>query len=188
MKKSSSILVGLVVVVVLAVGAYLIFHKSSTTPAYSSNSSANNGSANKPAATAVNNAVLKTRTSSPIGQYLTDPAGKALYTYGGDTSGVSNCTGSCLASWPAYGPKGSVSGLPSGVSTITRSDNHQSQYTYNGLPLYYFVADSGTKVTGNGVQNFTVAKPVAANSSSSPSSSSGTSGAGGSSSSPNSPY
>jgi len=159
MKKA---VIAIVVVVILAVGGYLIFHKSSK-PASKSTSTSSN-------APAVNNAVIVTKTSSSLGQYLADPSGKALYTYNGDKSGVSNCTGSCLATWPAYTDKGSTSNLPSGVSTIKRTDNGQTQYTYNGMPLYYFVSDSSGQVTGSGVENFTVAKP-SSSSSSQPSSS-----------------
>jgi predicted lipoprotein with Yx(FWY)xxD motif len=146
------------VVLVLAVGGYAMLHKSSKTT-----STSNSGSQSQVAA--VNNAVLTTKTSSSVGQYLADPSGKALYTYGGDSSGVSNCKGSCLASWPAYVATGSTANLPKGVSTIKRSDNGQTQYAYNGMPLYYFVSDSQGQVTGNGVSNFSVAKPAAAASS-----------------------
>ncbi|HTB48698.1 MAG TPA: hypothetical protein VK712_01300 [Verrucomicrobiae bacterium] len=89
----------------------------------------------------------------------------ALYTYGADTSGTSNCTGSCLSSWPAYQDTGSTAGLPTGISTIKRTDNGEIQYTYNGMPLYTFVGDSSGQVTGNGVSNFSVAKPAAASAS-----------------------
>ena len=135
-----------------------MLHKSSKTT--STNNSGSQGQA-----AAVNNAVLTTKTSSSVGQYLADPSGKALYTYGADSSGVSNCKGSCLASWPAYVATGSTTNLPQGVSTIKRSDNGQTQYTYNGMPLYYFVSDGQGQVTGNGVSNFSVAKPAAAASS-----------------------
>jgi predicted lipoprotein with Yx(FWY)xxD motif len=113
-------------------------------------------------AQAVNNAVLTTKTASSIGNYLADPNGRALYTYNADTPGVSNCTGGCLAAWPAYQDKGSTTGLPTGVGTIKRSDNGEIQYTYQGLPLYYFINDSGGTVTGNGVENFRVAMPASA--------------------------
>jgi predicted lipoprotein with Yx(FWY)xxD motif len=155
MKKAA---IGVVIAVVVIGGGYLIFHKSpkpASTPASSSSASA----------PAVNNAIVLTKSNSSLGQYLTDPSGKALYTYGGDSSGVSNCTGSCLAAWPAYQDKGSTSGLPTGFSTITRTDNGQVQYTYMGLPLYYFASDSQGQVTGNGVDNFQVAKPSASSSS-----------------------
>ncbi len=165
MKKSNSIVVGIIVIIVLAVGGYAIFHKSSkTTPASSSSSSQK--------ASAVNNSVLTTKTDSKLGQYLADPSGKALYTYNSDTTGVSNCTGSCLTDWPAYVDKGSTSNLPAGVGTLKRSDNGETQYTFNGMPLYYFISDSTGQVTGNGVENFTVAKPTTTSSSSDSSSSS----------------
>lgn len=159
-------IIAIVVAVIVIGGAYAIFHKSSKPTA---TSGPNSSSQNAPA---VNNAVLITKTDSSVGQYLADPSGKALYTYNADTKGVSNCTGSCLAAWPAYVDKGSTTGLPAGVSTIKRTDNGQIQYTYNGMPLYFFVSDGAGQVTGNGVQNFSVAKPAAASSSSTSSSSS----------------
>lgn len=154
MKKSNSIIIAIVIIILLAAGGYAISHKSnksaspttSTTPA--SNSTAPS-----------NGAVILTKTDSQLGQYLTDPRGKALYTYDNDTSGVSNCTGSCLANWPAYAAQGSAQNLPSGIGTIKRTDNGQTQYTYNGMPLYYFISDSNGQVTGDGVESFHVAKP-----------------------------
>jgi predicted lipoprotein with Yx(FWY)xxD motif len=177
MKKNTTILAGVIVVLVLVVGGYALFHKSPKTMATTSSST------QKATTSAVNDAVLTTKTSSSLGQYLTEPNGQALYTYGGDTSGMSNCTGSCLASWPAYQDTGSTTGLPSGVSTIKRTDNGEIQYTYNGMPLYTFVGDSNGQVTGNGVANFTVAKPAAASSSSSNPTSTGTTSSSSSSSS-----
>ena len=164
MKKTNSIIIAIIVIIILIGGGYALFHKSSkTTPAATSSSK----SATSSSAPAVNNSVLATKTDSSVGQYLADPSGKALYTYGGDSSGVSNCTGSCLTNWPAYQDKGSTSGLPSGVSTIKRTDNGQVQYTYMGMPLYSFISDSAGQVTGNGVDNFKVAKPSSTSSSSS---------------------
>jgi predicted lipoprotein with Yx(FWY)xxD motif len=156
MKKSNSIVVGIVVLVVIIGGGYALFHKSSKTMPTTASSTSSQSNA-----PAVNNAVLITKTNSSVGQYLTDPSGNTLYTYASDSSGVSNCTGSCLTAWPAYQDKGSTSNLPTGVSTIKRTDNGQIQYTYNGMPLYYFANDSAGQVTGNGVQNFTAAKPAA---------------------------
>jgi predicted lipoprotein with Yx(FWY)xxD motif len=160
MKKSSSIIIAIMVIIVIAGGGYALFHKSSkTTPASTSTS--------KQTKPAVTNAVLITKTDATVGQYLADPSGKALYTYGGDSAGVSNCTSSCLANWPAYQDKGSTTNLPSGISTIKRSDNGETQYTYIGMPLYYFVSDGPGQVTGNGVENFHVAVPSGASSSTS---------------------
>ncbi len=181
MGKNSKIVLIIVIVIVVAGGAYMLLHKSNKSTTASKAATSTN-------APAVNNAVLITKTNSSLGQYLADPSNKALYTYNGDTSGVSNCTGSCITAWPAYVDKGATTGLPSGVSTIKRTDNGQTQYTYNGMPLYYFASDGSGQVTGNGVQNFTVAKPAAASSSSSSSSAPSSSSSNSSSSSRNSTY
>jgi len=78
--------------------------------------------------------------------------GRALYLFEADKKGSSACTGACAAAWPPD----TVTGAPhagSGVSqallgTIKRSDGTM-QLTYNGHPLYYFTADTGTG-TANG--------------------------------------
>lgn len=160
MSNNGKIITAIVVIIIVLGGAFALLHKSSKT-----NTSSTTG--NSPA---VNNSVLATKTDSSLGQYLADPSGKPLYTYNADTQGVSNCSGACLANWPPYTVKGSLGNLPSGVSTIKRSDNGETQYTYNGLPLYYFISDSVGKVTGSNVDNFKLAKPAASSSSRSPSS------------------
>jgi predicted lipoprotein with Yx(FWY)xxD motif len=101
--------------------------------------------------------IVTTKTDSKLGQYLADGNDKALYTYGADTNGVSNCTGSCLAAWPVYEAT-STSNLPANVTVISRSDGTK-QYAYKGMPLYYYSSDTAGKVTGDGVNNFHVAKP-----------------------------
>jgi predicted lipoprotein with Yx(FWY)xxD motif len=184
MNKNSKMLIGAIIVIVVIVGGYAIFHKSNKP--MTSNSTASTTSSKSPV---VSNAVLATKTNSSLGSYLTEPNGDALYTYNGDSSGVSNCTGSCLASWPAYQDKGSSTGLPSGVGTIKRTDNGETQYTYNGMPLYTFVGDSNGQVTGNGVSNFSVAKLASAESSqSSATSSSGSATPSATNSSSSNPY
>jgi predicted lipoprotein with Yx(FWY)xxD motif len=165
MQKSSAAIIGIIIVIVIAVGGYAIFHKSPTKVVTTSTSyatsapktSSSSSTTQSPATTS--SAVLLTKTNASVGQYLTDPSGDALYTYGGDSAGVSNCTGSCLANWPAYQDKGSTSGLPTNVSTLKRTDNGETQYTYKGMPLYTFEGDTPGQVTGNGVSNFQVAKP-----------------------------
>ncbi len=152
MNKKALAIIVVIVVVVAGIG-YVAMHKTSKNSATGKTAATTNSTS-----TAVNNAVLQTKTDARLGAYLTDPSGKALYTYGGDSTGVSNCTASCLASWPAYKASNSAA-LPANVTAITRSDNGQMQYAYKGMPLYYFVSDSGSSVTGNGVGNFTVARP-----------------------------
>src|ERR1700683_4021594 len=99
MKKDVAIVGGIIVVVVVVAGGYAIFHKSPKVTTISTTSSSAKSASSVPNEPAVDNAVLTTKTNATLGQYLADPSGKALYTYGGDSSGVSNCTGSCLASW-----------------------------------------------------------------------------------------
>jgi predicted lipoprotein with Yx(FWY)xxD motif len=102
--------------------------------------------------------IVQTKTDSKLGQYLADPDGKALYTYGADTTGVSNCTGSCLTTWPTYKAT-STTNLPTNVTIITRSDGG-TQYAYKGMPLYYYTGDTAAgMVTGDGVNDFHAAKP-----------------------------
>ncbi len=149
-KKNLWILIGIVAIIILAAGGYALYYKPNTTTNTQNQS------------TPINNAVVQTKTDPTVGNYLADLSGRTLYIFGGDSAGVSNCTSTCLATWPAYTDQGATTGLPSGFSTIKRSDNGQVQYTYNGMPLYYFASDENGQVTGNGVSNFQVAKPVAA--------------------------
>jgi predicted lipoprotein with Yx(FWY)xxD motif len=162
MQRTTTPAIGIVIVLILIIGGYFIFHKSSpntTTSSYGSSTSATNSSNTKEQASTVTNAVLITKNNASVGNYLAEPNGVTLYTYGGDTSDTSNCTGSCLSNWPAYQDAGSTSGLPTNVSTIKRTDNGEIQYTYKGKPLYTFIGDSKGQVTGNGVSDFSVAKP-----------------------------
>lgn len=155
MQKNYKILTVIVAVIVVAGGAYAIFHKSpKTTPAGNGSVSSNT----QTPAVKANTSIVQTKTDASLGQYLADTSGNALYTYGADTTGVSNCTGSCLASWPIYKPASSSAALPTNLTVITRSDGSQ-QYAYKGMPLYTFTSDSSGQVTGDGVSDFSVAKP-----------------------------
>lgn len=153
-KGTKSAIGAIIIIIVIVVAAFAIFHKS---PAQSTNSS--NTSSTTPAAS---NSIILTKTNPTLGQYLTDPSGRALYTYNADSPGTSNCTGSCLVTWPAYTADKTSANLPDGITTIKRSDNGEIQYAYNGMPLYYFASDNGNQVTGDGVENLKVAKPASA--------------------------
>ena len=74
----------------------------------------------------------------------------SLYTAPGNV-----CTGSCLVIWPPLlmpagktVPKGSK-----GLGTVPFGAG-QLQVTYHGMGLYTFVGDTGTSLTGNGVDGF----------------------------------
>jgi predicted lipoprotein with Yx(FWY)xxD motif len=92
------------------------------------------------------------------GKILADGQGRALYLFTGDKSSTSTCTGACAATWPPV----TASAMPmagSGVDqsllgTAKRADGSE-QLTYNGHPLYYFSADSGSGMAkGQGVKAF----------------------------------
>ncbi len=70
---------------------------------------------------------------------MTDRNGMSLYTFGQDTTNVSNCSGSCLSEWPPrHVPAGDQVLSPFGV--INGNDG-QPQLTYNSLPLYHYSGD-----------------------------------------------
>lgn len=88
----------------------------------------------------VQNSVYKMMPKEKLGTVMTDMKGMTLYTYAKDTSGVSNCTGQCLANWPAYVATSQGNNLPANISVIQRADG-TLQYAWKGMPLYYYVKD-----------------------------------------------
>jgi predicted lipoprotein with Yx(FWY)xxD motif len=89
---------------------------------------------------------------------LADGQGRALYLFEADKGSTSTCTGACASAWPPV----TASALPmagGGVSqsllgTTKRADGTE-QLTYNGHPLYYFSADTGSGMAkGQGVKAF----------------------------------
>ena len=98
-------------------------------------------------------AALKVGDSS-LGPIVVDANGMTVYYYDSDTagSGVSTCSGNCLAAWPAVHGDADVTvdGVTGEVGSITGTDG-QPQLTLNGLPLYLFVTDKAPgDVTGQG--------------------------------------
>jgi len=151
----------LVAVGLIAFVVWFVFHSSSDTSETLGNAANTQTEVPKQNNTAARTAekakVYTIRTDANTGKYLADISGKVLYTYGADTKGVSNCSGDCLAAWPVY--KATVTdNLPADISVITRTDGNK-QYAYKGMPLYYYVNDTTGQVTGEGVNNFHVAKP-----------------------------
>lgn len=86
------------------------------------------------------------------------PSGHALYLWVADSHGKSSCAGNCAKYWPPLTSKGTPvagHGVTAGdLGTITRAGGAK-QVTYNGHPLYYFVADtSKSSTTGEGNDGF----------------------------------
>ena len=92
--------------------------------------------------------------TAELGSFLTDAEGKTLYIFTKDTPGVSNCSGDCLANWPAFSAEEPLTlpeGTPGELGLITRDDD-TTQVTYNGWPLYYWIGDAAVgDTTGQGV-------------------------------------
>ena len=94
---------------------------------------------------------LKTRKINGV-TVLTNAKGFTLYWFAPDTSTKSNCNGSCASIWPPVkGPATAGPGVTGKLGTIKRSDG-SIQATYNGHPLYTYVADTAPgQARGNGL-------------------------------------
>ena len=106
---------------------------------------------------------VATASSPSLGMILTGANGLTLYTYSGDSSGTSTCTGGCATAWPPLTvPAGqrptAGTGVTGPLTTLVRTDG-TTQVAYDGLPLYYWQGDAKPgDVTGDGVDGFSVAK------------------------------
>jgi predicted lipoprotein with Yx(FWY)xxD motif len=112
---------------------------------------------------------------------VTNSKGMTLYWFVPDTPTTSNCNGSCASIWPPVaGPVTAGAGVTGKLGTIKRSDG-STQATYDGHPLYTYVADTKPgEATGNGLNlsggvwhEMTVSGVVATSSKSSSSSTGG---------------
>jgi predicted lipoprotein with Yx(FWY)xxD motif len=84
---------------------------------------------------------------------LTNAKGFTVYWFALDTPGKSNCNGACAKFWPPVtGPVTAGAGVTGTLGTIKRSDG-TTQVTYNGHPLYTYVADTAPgQAKGNGLK------------------------------------
>lgn len=103
-------------------------------------------------------AVTVQTRSGPVGTFLTDGSGTALYMFASDTSSMSTCSSTCATFWPPLTttgtPTASGSATSSMLATITRSDGSK-QVSYDGHPLYLFKEDTAPGDTnGQGSSNF----------------------------------
>jgi len=95
-------------------------------------------------------------TDATVGAHLTGEDGKSLYVLTKDSSGKSNCSGTCAANWPPFLLNASDtvkagSGVTGTIASFKRDDG-TTQVTINGMPLYYFSGDTGAgQVNGQGI-------------------------------------
>jgi predicted lipoprotein with Yx(FWY)xxD motif len=105
-----------------------------------------------PAATATGTGtVLKTTTIGGT-TVLTNAKGFTLYSFAPDTPTASKCYGSCAVYWPPVtGTAAASPDLPGRIGTIKRTDGSE-QLTYNGHPLYTYIADTAPgQARGNNI-------------------------------------
>jgi predicted lipoprotein with Yx(FWY)xxD motif len=116
-----------------------------------------------PASAGTGGVTVASATSPSLGTYLTGANGLTLYTHAGDGPTSSTCTGDCATTWPpltvATGEQPTAgAGVTGKLTTLTRADG-STQVAYEGLPLYYWQADTKPgDTTGDGVNGFSVAK------------------------------
>ena len=116
--------------------------------------STSSGGSAKPAAShsamAAHGTVLKAGKAGSA-KVLTNAKGFTLYWFAPDTSTTSKCTGSCAHYWPPVpGPASAGPGVKGTLGTIKRPDG-SVQATYNGHPLYTYIADTAPgQAKGNG--------------------------------------
>jgi predicted lipoprotein with Yx(FWY)xxD motif len=103
------------------------------------------------AETAVATGSLKTVTVGGV-RVLTSSGGRTLYWFAPDTPTTSACTGSCAAYWPpVQGPVTFSAGIAGEPGTIKRPGG-SLQATYNGHPLYTYIADTAPgQARGNNI-------------------------------------
>jgi predicted lipoprotein with Yx(FWY)xxD motif len=105
---------------------------------------------------AAGSAVSVKQTS--LGKTLVDANGRTLYLFQADKPGVSKLSQAGLAVWPAFTttgtPQAKGGASANAISTIARPGGN-SQVTYNGHPLYYYVGDQKPGDTlGQGLNQF----------------------------------
>ena len=83
---------------------------------------------------------------------LTNAKGFTLYSFAPDTPAASKCYGSCAVYWPPVtGTAAASPGVPGRIGTIKRTDGSE-QLTYNGHPLYTYIADTAPgQARGNNI-------------------------------------
>jgi predicted lipoprotein with Yx(FWY)xxD motif len=140
---------------ILAIGTMLVTACGSNSTATSSSGSASSTSS-----------TVHAQQIAGVGSVLVDSKGFTLYVLSGESATSIKCTGSCATNWPPLTvPSGAQptagSGVSGKLSTVQRPDG-SLQVTYNGMPLYTFVGDSGPgQATGQGVANFSIATATA---------------------------
>lgn len=93
-----------------------------------------------------------------LGTILVDSEGHTLYDFHKDKNSQSACYGACAAAWPPLRTEGDLQAQgPAGRSMLgtTKRKDGTLQVTYNGWPLYTYVADQKPgEANGNDIDQF----------------------------------
>ena len=94
---------------------------------------------------------------SQFGPILADGRGQAFYFFEKETTEKPRCYGACAEAWPPVYAKGrpvAGKGARKGLIGVTERRDGRRQVTYNGRPLYYYVADRPGLVLCHDVKEF----------------------------------
>lgn len=148
-KGMKNIWVWVVIIVLLAGVGYYYKHQIKVLLMGGSPTAVTYGPSTAPSTTTATGAVITWATGAK-GQYAVGGNGMTLYRFDKDTTGVSNCNGSCAGIWPPYTTTSAPATLPVNVTLVTRSDGSM-QFAYKGAPLYYYSGDTKAgDVNGDG--------------------------------------
>jgi len=104
-------------------------------------------------ASAAADAPVLTTTTGPLGTYLVDGTGRAVYMYDADPEGGSECYQACISAWPPLpGNATAGSGLDAQDLTSSARTDGTNQAVYDQHSLYYYSKDTAAgQTTGQGV-------------------------------------
>jgi predicted lipoprotein with Yx(FWY)xxD motif len=115
---------------------------ATTTPASTTTSTTSAAAASTTTADASNAGTTLVTATTGLGTFLVDDAGNTLYLFVPDSQGDSTCYDACAGNWPPLtGDVSAGAGVDATLLGTTARTDGTVQVTYNGWPLYYFVAD-----------------------------------------------
>jgi predicted lipoprotein with Yx(FWY)xxD motif len=133
-----------------AIAATLVVAACGSSSSSTGGSGGSGGSGSSPPAASSGSALSTMKVGGAT--LLTNAKGFTLYWFAPDTSTTSKCYGTCAKYWPPVpGPATAGMHVTGTLGTITRS-NGTKQATWDGHPLYTYVADTAPGMAkGNGL-------------------------------------
>jgi predicted lipoprotein with Yx(FWY)xxD motif len=153
MKRSMILVIGVMIAVVLMAGCTSPSPPATPTPTATGTTTPTTAGTTVPP----DGPTVMTSSSSQLGTFLVDSKGITLYNFTIDSYDKSACTGGCVGVWPIFYTSTVTvsSGLnASDFTSFTRSDG-KMQTAYRGMPLYYYIGDTGPgSTTGQALNQF----------------------------------